>query len=67
MTVLPFINSALAWRAPLRAAVKVLREEGVRVLLGPGGFEPHSPGQGGDRTSWFPWEQALAEATAMAS
>jgi phosphopantothenoylcysteine synthetase/decarboxylase len=66
VTVLPFINSALAGRRPLVAAVTVLREEGVRVLLGPDGFEPHPPGHGGDRIASFPWSQALTEAAAMA-
>jgi hypothetical protein len=36
--VLPYVNAALASRAPFRRAVQSLREEGVRVLLGPGGW-----------------------------
>lgn len=57
--VLPFVNAALASRAPFRRSVKSLREEGVRILLGPGGFEPHPPRTGGGRTSAFPWHLAL--------
>lgn len=66
VTILPFINSALAGRAPLVAAVKALRDEGVQVLLGPDQFEPHSPGDGGDRIALFPWDRALSEAAAAA-
>lgn len=66
VVVLPFINSALADRAPLQAAVARLRSEGVRVLLGPGQFEPHPPGHGRGRIAAFPWLRALDEATALA-
>lgn len=64
--VVPFINSALAGRKPLLAAVAALRAEGVRVLLGPDSFEPHSAGQGGHHIASFPWTQALTEATKAA-
>jgi phosphopantothenoylcysteine synthetase/decarboxylase len=67
VVIVPFINTALARRAPLQAAVAALRDEGVRVLLGPGGFEPHPPGDGGSRIATFPWTQALAEAAAAAA
>lgn len=62
--IVPFINSALAHRAPFQAAVATLRAEGVRVLLGPGVLEPHPPGAGGSRIAAFPWTRALAEAAA---
>jgi hypothetical protein len=42
-----------------------LRQEGVRVLLGPGEFEPHKPGTGGSRLDAFPWELTLNEAERM--
>jgi phosphopantothenoylcysteine synthetase/decarboxylase len=58
--VLPFVNSALAGRTAFRNSVNALRSEGVRVLLGPGEFEPHDPGSGGDRISDFPWTLAMA-------
>ena len=58
--VLPFVNSALAGRTAFKSSVDALRSEGVRVLLGPGQFEPHDPGSGGDRISDFPWLLAVA-------
>lgn len=42
-----------------------LRDEGVRVLLGPGEFEP--PSAGADRIDDFPWERALDALAEMAS
>jgi len=63
VVVLPFINSALAARVPLRASVAALRAEGVRVLLGPGGFEPHPPRSSDARVADFPWTLALSEIT----
>ena len=62
IVVLPFVNSALAGRPPFRRSVEALRAEGVRILLGPGGFEPHPPRTGGDRIASFPWHLALDEA-----
>jgi Flavoprotein len=59
--VLPFVNSALAGRRTFRRSVQELRGEGVRILLGPGGFEPHAPGTGGERIDTFPWATALDE------
>ena len=52
--VLPFVNTALAGRAPFRRSVESLRDEGVRILLGPGGIQPHPPRTGGDRTDSSP-------------
>jgi len=62
VVVLPFMNSALASRHPFQQAVGQLRDEGVRVLLGPGEFEPHSPGTDGQQLDVFPWQLALDEA-----
>ena len=59
VVVLPFVNSALAGRAPFKDSVNALRGEGVRILLGPGEFKPHPPGTGGDRISDFPWQLAM--------
>jgi len=67
IVVLPFVNSALASRAPFRRSVESLRGEGVRILLGPGGFEPHPPRTGGDRIDSYPWHLALDEADRLAS
>ncbi len=57
--ILPFVNTALAGRAPFQAAVRSLRAEGVSVHFGPGLWQPHPPGTGADRISEFPWEAAL--------
>jgi len=59
VAVLPFVNTALAGRKPFVAAVESLRSEGVRVLFGPGEWEPHPPGTGGDGIVSFPWAAAL--------
>jgi hypothetical protein len=63
--VLPYVNAALASRAPFRRSVESLREEGVRILLGPGAVEPHQPRSGAD-PSRFPWHLALDEAGRLA-
>jgi phosphopantothenoylcysteine synthetase/decarboxylase len=62
IVVLPFVNSALANRVAFRQSVETLRSEGVHILLGPGGFEPHPPRTGGSRIETFPWSLALDEA-----
>ena len=54
IVVLPFVNSALASRPPFRRSVEALRAEGVRILLGPGGVEPHPPRTGGDLSTATP-------------
>lgn len=63
--VLPFVNSALAGRDAFGRSVDDLRREGIRILLGPGEFEPHAPGSGGERINTFPWRLALDEAERM--
>jgi phosphopantothenoylcysteine synthetase/decarboxylase len=60
--VLPFVNSALASRPPFVRSVEALRAEGVRILLGPGGVEPHPPRTGGELIDSYPWHLALDEA-----
>jgi phosphopantothenoylcysteine synthetase/decarboxylase len=58
--IVPFVNSALAGRAPFGRSVAALRGEGVRVLLGAeDGWMPHPPGTGSDRQLAFPWEAAF--------
>ncbi len=57
--VLPFVNSALAARAPFRRSVEELRSEGVHILLGSGGIDPHEPHAGGDLIASYPWHLAL--------
>jgi phosphopantothenoylcysteine synthetase/decarboxylase len=64
---LPFVNTALANRRAFRRSVEELQAENVRVLIGPGAFEPHSPGTGGDRINVFPWGVALKEVERLVS
>ncbi len=63
--VLPFVNSALASRVAFRRSVDSLRAEGVRILLGPGGFQPHQPRTGGNLIDTYPWHLGLDEAERM--
>jgi len=67
IVVLPFVNAALAGRLPFRHSVECLRSEGVRILLGPGGVEPHQPRSGGDLIDSYPWHLALDEADRLLS
>jgi phosphopantothenoylcysteine synthetase/decarboxylase len=60
VVILPFVNTALAGRAPFRHSVEHLRAEGVHVLLGPGQFEPHAPSSGDDHTDAYPWHLAAS-------
>ncbi|MGH3392935.1 MAG: flavoprotein [Actinomadura sp.] len=57
--VLPFINSALAANPVVSRSIAQLRAVGVRVLFGPGEFEPHPPGTGGSRLDTYPWDLTL--------
>ena len=59
IVVLPFVNAALASRAPFQRNVESLRAEGVRILLGPGAIEPHQPHTGGSLINSYPWHLAL--------
>ncbi|MEU8270779.1 flavoprotein [Sphaerisporangium sp. NPDC049002] len=59
VVILPFVNTALAGRAPFRRSVDQLRAEGIHVLIGPGRFEPHAPSSGADDTAGYPWRASL--------
>ncbi|MDF2705636.1 MAG: flavoprotein [Nonomuraea muscovyensis] len=59
VVILPFVNTALASRTPFRHSVDRLRAEGVRILLGPGQFEPHPPSSGAERVDSYPWSLTL--------
>ena len=52
--VRPFVNTALASRAPFRRSVESLRAEGVTILFGPGGVQPHPPRTGGNLVDTYP-------------
>lgn len=62
IVVLPFVNSALASRHPFQRSVETLRAEGVRILIGPGGVDPHPPRTGEALIDSYPWHLALDEA-----
>jgi hypothetical protein len=65
--IVPFVNAALAARLPFRRAVASLRDEGVRILLGPeDDWEPHLPGSGNERQRAFPWRMAFETAARLA-
>jgi phosphopantothenoylcysteine synthetase/decarboxylase len=63
--VLPFVNAALASRAPFQRNVESLRAEGVHILLGPGAIEPHQPHTGGPLIDTYPWHLALDKADSI--
>ena len=65
IVVLPFVNTALASRVPFRRSVESLRAEGVQILLGPGGFQPHPPRTGEGLIDSYPWYLGLDEAERM--
>ncbi|MFF2078615.1 flavoprotein [Kitasatospora sp. NPDC058162] len=58
LTVMPCTNTALTGHPQFPRSVTTLREAGVRVLLGEGGFVPNVPGQG--RPDTYPWDVALS-------
>ena len=67
VVVLPFVNAALAANPCFHRGVDSLRAIGVRVLLGPGEWEPHPPGSGGSRIDTFPWHIALDRAEELSN
>lgn len=60
IVVLPFVNQALAANRVFARSVHELRQAGIRVLLGPGEFEPHPPRTGPRQLDAFPWHLALS-------
>lgn len=59
LVALPFLNAAQAAHPAFGRSVKELRDAGVTVLVGPGGYEPHVPHQGSKNLPNYPWELAL--------
>ncbi|MFE3786873.1 flavoprotein [Streptomyces goshikiensis] len=55
LTAMPCVNSAYAQHPQFLPSLEILRGAGVRVLVGPGGFEPNAPGE----KRPYPWEAAL--------
>ncbi|WHT22633.1 flavoprotein [Crossiella sp. CA-258035] len=66
IAVLPFVNTALAANCVFQRSVNELRDAGVTVLFGEGGFVPHPPRTGGQAMASYPWHRAL-EAVARAT
>ncbi|WP_231334061.1 flavoprotein [Actinomadura graeca] len=65
LAVLPLINTALASRRALKHSILTLQAERVRILLGPGKFEPHPPRGGGSH--WTPSHGRLGPSTQQKS
>ena len=63
VAALPFVNTALAANPVFGRSVSSLREAGVNVLFGPGGFEPHPPRTGAEGVERFPWHVAVDAVT----
>jgi hypothetical protein len=57
IVTLPHFNDAQAAYPAVARHVDFLREAGVTVLLGDGGFTPHKPKQGD--VDAFPWQAGL--------
>lgn len=57
LVMMPCLNSTYARHPQFDRSVEILRGAGVRMLYGPGGFEPNPPGQG--RPEEYPWHLAL--------
>lgn len=55
IVVLPSLNAAQAQHPAFASSLERLRRCGVRMLYGPGGFEPVDPGSGNAFVSQYPW------------
>lgn len=58
VVAMPYFNQAQGAQPAVPVSVERLRAQGVRVLIGPDGYEPHPPKSGSARA--FPWGRALA-------
>ncbi|MCX5202512.1 flavoprotein [Streptomyces sp. NBC_00237] len=65
LVAMPCVNAAYVKHPQFERTVETLRDAGVRVLYGEGGFMPNEPGKGKPGT--YPWDVALAEAEAIVS
>lgn len=57
MVVMPCVNAAYAQHRQFERSLAELREMGVNVLYGEGGFVPNEPGQG--KPKEYPWHLLL--------
>ncbi|MGB8202491.1 MAG: flavoprotein [Pseudonocardiaceae bacterium] len=60
LAALPFLNSAQAAHPAFGRSVTELRAAGVKILLGPEGYEPHVPHEGSKYLAQYPWHVVLA-------
>lgn len=60
LVALPFLNAAQAAHPAFYRSVRELRDMGVTVLVGAGGYEPHVPHEGSKHLAEYPWGLALA-------
>lgn len=58
VVAMPFFNRAQGAQPAVPRSVETLRAQGVTVLIGPDGYEPHPPKQGDPAA--YPWSRALA-------
>ncbi|MFC0597238.1 flavoprotein [Streptomyces palmae] len=63
IAAMPYFNQAQGAQPAVPRSLAVLREQGVHVLDGPAGYEPHPPKRG--NPSSFPWSRALAALEAV--
>ncbi|MFJ9036027.1 flavoprotein [Streptomyces sp. NPDC102406] len=61
---MPCVNAAYAQHRALGRSITELREQGVTVLYGEGGFTPNPAGSGKPKA--YPWDAALAAARELA-
>lgn len=59
IVAIPYLNAWQASHPAFDRSVACLRDLGVNILLGEGGFTPHVPHTGQGRPHEFPWHQAL--------
>ncbi|WP_409472821.1 flavoprotein [Streptomyces sp. HC307] len=62
---MPCVNAVYVQHRQFERSIAELREMGVRVLYGEGGFVPNQPGQG--KPKEYPWHLVLDAARQMAS
>lgn len=65
MVAMPCVNAAYVQHRQFKRSVTELREMGVKVLYGEGGFVPNQPGQG--KPKEYPWHLALDAAERIAN
>ncbi|WP_018383701.1 flavoprotein [Wenjunlia vitaminophila] len=58
VAAMPYFNQAQGAQPAVARSIAALREQRVRVLYGPDGYQPHPPKQGNPAA--FPWATALA-------